>query len=300
MKTLDDNLTTFDPTEDADDLRDALRTLSGGLHTPTPDLVAAGTVRGRELRRRRTLVRVVAPLAVAAMVTPLGFAATQGIPMPRGGDQTMEGARVTVLDPGRPAPSASADSATAATSTTVAPESFPLPTPTGDATFAVGQEEAPEVLLGWVSHLLGRQATGVRVQTARLASGSEAPPQALLDLIATGRSKNSYEVAIAVDDPGGASMVRVYVMSPDAMNATGPCESGCTDDTDGQLRTSSEDDGEQIYNTATLTTRDGWQVLATSSNADGVVSLGAQVTRSAPLLSVEQLTEMARWEGWRN
>ena len=298
MKTLHD-LTTTDPTEDADDLRDALRTLSGGLHTPVPDLVAASTVRGRELRRRRTLVRMVAPLAVAAVAAPLAFVAVHGVPLPQGDPQAERGATVTVLDPGRPAPTTSANSATAA-STATTPEAFPLPTPTGDATFPVGEEEELDVLLDWVSHLLGRQASGTRVQTARLATGSEAPPQALVDLIATGRSQDSYEVAIAVDDPGGASLVRVHVMSPNASNATGPCESGCTDDTDGQLRTSSEDDGEQIHNTATLTTRDGWQVLATSSNADGVVSLGAKVTRSAPLLSVEQLTEMARWEGWRS
>lgn len=308
MRIMNDDINQSDAAG-ADDVRTALRALTSGLDTPTDALVAQGTSRGEQKRRRRLAIRVIAPLAVAAVVTPVALLAsgTFSLPSPATAPEATA-PRVTVLDPGTPPEEASTPTALApgtdASSTASTDGGFDEPAPAPGGTFGITAEAGENVLGRWVQHLLQREVS--TLETGPLAQAPDDPALLpdLRDAITSGNSASSRRFAVTVVDPDGNSLVVVDVSRPeeglsfDAVLAEDGCNAGCTLTDAGRVEVSTESVGPERMTTVHFTARNGWNVLASSSNSDTVISLGGKATRPAPLLDGDQLTRLATWSGW--
>lgn len=317
------NIHPLRPADD-DDVRGAFRALTVGLETPVTDIVTEATGRGRTLKRRRTIVRVVAPLAVAAVVAPLALAASGSLSLPDLGSRegTVAGPSVTVLDPGTPVPEpAAAPAPTPEQSAEPDPngEAFPAtsadnPAPAsiepdataaapgagGEFSFPVAQGDP--VLQSALLDLFDIDATLTHVD---MVDGVDDMPAELQYRLNHG-DEDRRVVSAQVDDGTGVGVIRVVVSKPETgwtwaqwIAEDGPCND-CVVDDDGALQTSTETATGETRNYGMWVTRDGHRVDVFSSTADGSLTMGGQITRQAPLLTTSQVGELAQWPGWWN
>jgi hypothetical protein len=248
-------------------LTDLMHQATENLEPVTTDLLERSVAQGRRLRRRRTTL--LAATGTGAVLATAGLIA--------GG--------IHVL--GSPADTAAAGSPIALTKPSVKPSttpSKPSSKPTPSSTHAAMNAQTLATLKSLVS------APGRTVSSP------------------TTWGDNGFTAAsYVVDDGHGASFVGVMLSGGGEQNPCVPARRGCKTLSDGSyLYTSKEEpeytDGRQaqygvVGNYVTLFRHDGRNINLISFNAPA--EKGKKHTRATPLLSVEDLTALAKSKAWK-
>ncbi|GAA2812253.1 hypothetical protein [Kribbella solani] len=245
-------------------LTDLMQRATENLEPVTPDLLERSVTHGLRLRRRRTVIRTAS--GAGAVLATVGLIA--------GGVQLL---------------SSPADTATAGTPA-------PLPVTKPSAKPSPATNSAP-------TYKPGPTATKA---LATLQSLVAAPGRTFAEPETWGE-RDFAGAAYVVNDGKGATRVDVMLSGGGEANPCVPHRAGCTSLPDGSfLYTSKEEptynDGRQaefsvVANRVMLYRPDGRNINLTSYN--GPAEKGRQHTRTHPMLSVQDLTTLAKSKAWK-
>jgi hypothetical protein len=254
-------------------LTDLMQRATENLEPVTPDLLERSVAQGLRLRRRRTAL--LAASGTGAVLATAGLIA--------GGIQWL----------GSPADTAAAGTPIAIGKPSTVPSVKPTPIPSADPTTngptkptAAGAD--PEQTLATLKSLL------------KAPGRTFARPETWGGGTYTGAS-------YVVDDGHGAARVDVMLSGGGEGNPCVPVRRGCTTLPDGSVLFASKEspeytDGRQaehgvVSNYVVLFRRDGRNINLTSYNAPA--QKGEQHTRPTPILSVKDLTTLAKSKTWK-
>lgn len=246
-------------------LTDLMQRATENLEPVTPDLLERTVAQGTRLRRRRT--GLLAAGGTGAVLATAGLIA----------------AGIHVL--GSPADSAAAGTPIAITKPSAKPSSVvPSIKPTPSSTHAVNSQQT----------------------LATLRSLLAAPGRTFSHPEAWGEGGFT-AAAYVVDDGHGAARVDVMLSGGGEQNPCLPARQGCSILPDGSTLYSSKESPEYsdsrqaqygvVSNYVVLTRPDGRNINLTSYNAPA--EKGKPHTRTAPLLSVKELTALAKSKAWK-
>ncbi|QCX26130.1 hypothetical protein [Nocardioides jishulii] len=241
------------------DLNDLFRSATDDLGFETGNVVAAGTARGRRLRRRSAAVRIVGSVAAVAVVAPLGWLA--------------------LSNQGTDAPTATTPADRVAAGTDQIP--------------AVAASEVIPTLAGLVEEI----APDLETSPSNDSEIHEIPvPGVRMGTLTTSDSQGSGYVTLRISPAQPAASHERTVANVCSDLLPGMVTYTCTEVAEGTLATRTR--SHELPRSATtaeamLVTREGLVVIAHSHNYNH-----RRATRPTPPLDVEQLSALVTADAW--